>query len=217
MKTRKRITRRQRLLFITGFTSVTVLAAASAAVFVRRPSDRYKPAEMADGITTALARAIPADHPRVTFTEVAASAGIQFRHFYKERSTQLPEDSGSGAAWGDFDNDGDDDLFVVNICGPLTLPRAEAKQSPATCRLYQNNGDGTFADVSKAAGLDVRLCGMGVAWGDYDGDGWLDLVITSYPDLFLYRNRRDGTFADATRTAGLAKPKGFWTGASWGD
>jgi hypothetical protein len=215
--TRKRITRRQRLLVITGITSAVVLAAASAAIFVRRPARAYNPGVQAEGITAELTRAIPAGYPQVTFTETAGAAGIDFRHFYRERSTQLPEDTGSGAAWGDFDNDGDDDLFLVNICGPLTLSRQEARQSPAVCRLYRNDGEGRFTDVSEKAGLKLRLCGMGAAWGDYDGDGWLDLVVTSYPDLFLYRNQRDGTFADVSRTTGFSRPKGFWTGASWAD
>src|SRR5262249_14026458 len=105
----------------------------------------------------------------------------------------------------------------VNIRGPLTLTHAQAEQSPATCRLYHNNGNGTFTDVTQAAGLPLRICGMGASWGDFDGDGWLDLVVTSYPELVLFRNNHDGTFTDVTRAAGLSRFKGFWTGASWSD
>jgi hypothetical protein len=215
---RKRIPRRQRLLLTTAVAAFAVLAAASAAVLVRRPARPYNPGETVEGITSDLSRPLPPNYPRVTFTEVAESAGIRFRHFYRERSTQLPEDMGSGVAWGDYDNDGDDDLFVVNICGPLTLPRSEARSSPATCRLYRNEGGGHgFVDVTAEAGLTLRACGMGAAWGDVDGDGWLDLAVTSYPDLYLFRNDRRGGFSDAGKRAGVSRHKGFWTGASWSD
>jgi hypothetical protein len=214
---RRRITRRQRLLGVTGVSSLCVLAVASGAVFVRRPPPRYNPAEKADGITEELARRLPADYPRVTFAEVSAQAGVNFQHFHGSRSTQLPEDMGSGAAWGDYNNDGHEDLFVANISGPLTANEQERQQSPATCRLYRNNGNGTLTDVTEKSGLSLRLCGMGAAWGDFDGDGWLDLVVTSYPDLYLFHNNHDGTFTDVTKAAGLDRLKGFWTGASWAD
>jgi enediyne biosynthesis protein E4 len=214
---RKRITRRQRLLAVTSISSLCVLAVASAAVFVRRAPRPYTPAEQVEGITDELGRRLPPDYPRVTFTEVSAQAGINFQHFSGSRSTQLPEDMGSGAAWGDYNNDGNEDLFVVNISGPLTLSAKERQQSPASCRLYRNNGNGTFTDVTEKAGLPLRICGMGAAWGDFDGDGWLDLVVTSYPDLYLFHNNHDGTFTDVTKAAGLSRFKGFWTGVSWND
>jgi len=213
---RRKFTRKERVLLTTAVASV-VIVGAGAGAFFRRPATQYNPEERVEGITSELERDLPPDYPRVKFTETASQAGIRFKHFYKNRSTQLPEDMGSGAAWGDYDNDGDDDLFVVNISGPLTMSKAEAAQSPATCRLYRNNGDGTFTDVTEQAGLVLRVCGMGAAWGDYDGDGWLDLVVTAYPDLFLFRNRGDGTFADVSRSSGVGAHKGFWAGASWAD
>jgi hypothetical protein len=216
--TKRKLTHRQRLLARTIFLSLAILAVAAAIVFYRRPSARYKPDERAAGITSELERRIPADHPRVTFNETARASGVAFRHFFKERSTQLPEDMGSGAAWGDYDNDGDEDLFIVNISGPLTLKPAEAAQSSATCKLYRNNGDGSFTDVTERARLSaLSICGQGAAWGDFDGDGKLDLVVTAYPYLFLFRNNGNGAFTDVSARAGLSQFKGFWTGASWAD
>lgn len=214
---RKRITRRQRLLMLTTAASVLVLAGATAAALFRRAAQRYNPAAQAEGITEELARRLPPDYPRVTFAEVSQQAGINFQHFSGSRSTQLPEDMGSGAAWGDYDNDGHEDLFVVNTAGPLTMTAAEIRQTPATCRLYRNNGNGTFTDVTEKARLSLRICGMGAAWGDFDGDGWLDLVVTSYPKLYLFHNNHDGTFTDVTEASGFGGFKGFWTGASWAD
>ncbi len=177
----------------------------------------YLPGEDVEGITRSLERGVPADHPEVEFHDVAAQAGITFRHFHGERSTQLPEDMGSGAAWGDYNNDGNVDLYLVNIAGPLTAGAAELAKSPACNKLYRNNGDGTFTDVTTAAGVGFCGIGMGAAWGDYDNDGFLDLVVTSYGKLVLYRNNGNGTFTDVSRDVGFGKYEGFWTGASWGD
>jgi enediyne biosynthesis protein E4 len=215
--TSRKFTRRQRLLLRTSIASVTVLIGVAAVVFYRSPGARYNPGERVEGITAELDRRIPPDYPRVTFTETAEQAGISFQHFSGQRSTQLPEDMGSGAAWGDYDNDGNEDLFVVNICGPLTLNQTEAANSPATCKLYHNNGDGSFSDVTEQAKLSLRIWGMGAAWGDFDGDGRLDLVVTSYPSLFLFHNNGDGTFSDVSASSGLGRFKGFWSGASWAD
>jgi hypothetical protein len=118
---------------------------------------------------------------------------------------------GSGAAWGDYDGDGYPDLFLGNIRGPLT------RDGSGTNRLYHNRGDGTFEDVTASSGVGAAMVTMGAAWADWNGDGALDLVVTSFPELKLYENRGDGTFEDVTTAAGLASLEGFWTGASWGD
>ena len=89
--------------------------------------------------------------------------------------------------------------------------------SPGGNRLYHNNRDGTFTDVSSQAGVGHKGICNGAAWADFDNDGKLDLVVTCYQHIILYRNRGDGTFEDVTRKASLDKFHGFWTGASWGD
>ena len=197
--------------------TLIVVAAAGILLWARRPMGSYAPGAPQENVTRALDRDLPKNVPRVTFRDVAREAGVDFRHFNGRRSTQLPEDMGSGAAWGDYDNDGRVDLFIVNVAGPLSLTPPELASSPARNRLYHNEGGGRFRDVTDVAGVGDRMIGMGAAWGDYDNDGLLDLVVTSYGGLRLYRNRGDGSFSDVTRAAGMGGFKGFWTGASWGD
>ncbi|MHB1938576.1 MAG: CRTAC1 family protein [Acidobacteriaceae bacterium] len=148
------------------------------------------------------ARALPTDHPTVIFTDVTRQSGIDFVHSAGVRTHQLPEDMGSGAAWGDYDNDGYPDLYLVNQPGPWGQP---ASRDSPTSRLYHNNGDGTFTDVTERAGVANRGgFGMGAAWGDYDNDGLLDLYVTNYGRSVLYHNNGDGTFTDVTDRAGVA-------------
>lgn len=127
----------------------------------------------------------------------------------------LPEDMGSGAAWGDYNNDGYPDLYLVNQTGPLKRVASPAANSPSN-KLYRNNRDGTFTDVTVAAGVGYQGFGMGAFWGDYDNDGCLDLYLTNYGRSLLYHNNCDGTFADLTQRAGVAN-HGWATGAVWFD
>src|SRR5215469_5782706 len=155
---------------------------------------------------------LPPGAPEPLLTDVTKAAGLgSFRQFQGPRSSQLPEDMGSGVAWGDFDNDGFDDLFVVSGGGSLDLP--DSQLSPSV--LYRNLGDGRFEKVKGFPELRVR--GMGAAWGDYDNDGRLDLVVTSYDRVYLFHNNGDGTFSDVSHKAGLDHYRGFWAGVSWGD
>jgi hypothetical protein len=153
----------------------------------------------------------------IRFRDVAEEAGITFTHFGGQRSSELPEDMGSGAAWLDYNNDGWQDLFIANIAGPLSMDPDRLQRSPAHCALYRNNGDGSFTDVSASAGVDLRARANGVARGDYNNDGWTDLFVTTYGTNHLFRNRGDGTFEEVTATAGIGDREGFWAGASWGD
>ncbi len=169
------------------------------------------------GLTSILDREISADMLRFSFEEISAKAGVRFRHFPSQRNSLLPEDMGSGLAWGDYDNDGDDDLFVVNFYGTIMNPIPAEPDPKGQCKLYRNEGSGQFVDVSNQAGLALAIFGMGAAWGDYDNDADLDLYVTSYggPNR-LFRNNNDGTFDDVTETAGVGDQR-FSAGCAWGD
>jgi hypothetical protein len=113
----------------------------------------------------------------IIFKDVTEAAGIDFVHSSGKRSSLLPEDVGSGAAFADYNNDGHIDLYIVNNPGPLNAEITKA--SPGNV-LYRNNGDGTFTDVTTEAGVNDRSYGMGCIFGDYDNDEDLDLYVTNY-------------------------------------
>jgi hypothetical protein len=156
----------------------------------------------------------PANPPGVTFRDVTQQAGIQFVHnngaFGKKF---LPETLGPGVAFIDYDNDGWPDIFLVN---GTDWPGHASKHS--TPKLYHNNRDGTFTDVTHKAGLDaVEMFGMGVAVGDFDNDGYDDLFVTAYGQSHLFHNNGNGTFKDVTEKAGLGGVRELSTGAAWVD
>jgi enediyne biosynthesis protein E4 len=155
------------------------------------------------------------------FDDVSAESGVNFKHQASLTSEKyLPESMGAGVAMFDYDNDGFLDLFFVNgaqLQDPMP-PGAAPDKSPSRFwnRLYRNNRDGTFTDVTERAGLQGRLYGMGVATGDYDNDGHMDLLVTSLGGNTLYHNNGDGTFTDVTAKAGVAGG-GWCTGACFVD
>ncbi len=150
----------------------------------------------------------------VQFAEITQAAGIRFVHtngaFGKK---YLPEALGPGCAFIDFDNDGYPDIVLINGKG---WPGHEAPSSNAI-RLYHNNHDGTFTDVTAKSGLSLTAYGMGVAIGDYDNDGYEDIFVTAVGQSHLFHNNRNGTFADVTRESGLFGINEFSTSAAWVD
>jgi enediyne biosynthesis protein E4 len=169
-------------------------------------------ASAAVGAFSRFARALPPDpYP---FEEVVPSvSGIAWKHTAgKSAEKYLPETTGAGCAFLDYDNDGWMDLYFVNsgACDFFT------PHSPLRNALYRNNRDGTFTDVTDKAGVAGGGYGQGIAVGDYNGDGFPDLYVTQYGKSILYRNNGDGTFTDVTEKAGVAAP-GWASSAVWFD
>src|SRR6185312_2946190 len=129
-----------------------------------------------------------------------AASGLQFRHNNCGYGGKLlPETMGSGCAFIDYDAYGWPDILLVN---GMDWPGHKRQRS--TPKLYRNNRNGTFTDVTRAAGLDVEMYGMGVAVGDYNNDGFPDILVTGVGQNRLFRNTGKGTFVDATPSSGLA-------------
>lgn len=153
------------------------------------------------------------DAPGFRFTNVTAAAGLRFQHNSGAYGGKLlPETLGSGCAFLDYDRDGWQDILLVN---GMDWPGHRRQRT--TLRLYRNNRNGTFTDVTKAAGLDVELYGMGVAAGDYDNDGFPDIFISCVGQSRLFKNTGKGTFVDVTKSSGLLGKQGFSTSALWFD
>src|SRR5438067_2659338 len=152
--------------------------------------------------------------PPFPFEEILPEkSGIRWVHSNgKSPEKYLPETSGAGCAFLDYDNDGWMDIYLVNS-GKCDF---YDPKPPLRNALYHNNRDGTFTDVTGKAGVAAGGYGMGVAVGDYNGDGFPDLYLTQYGRSILYRNNGDGTFSDVTEKAGVAAP-GWASSAVWFD
>jgi hypothetical protein len=173
---------------------------------------------------------LPAVNSHVRFTDIARQAGIEVRHHTGAFGKKyMPETVGSGVAFLDYDNDGWQDLLIVDSTD--WPEHRTAGSAHNTLRLYHNNRNGTFTDVTKAAGLDIEIYGMGVAVGDYDNDGYEDIYVTSIGPNHLFRNtlgdpnRNGPIFRDVTEQAGVqgvpypgTELKWKWsTSAAWFD
>ena len=152
-------------------------------------------------------------YSQIQFRDITAQAGIHFTHnngaFGKK---YLPETMGPGCAFIDYDNDGWPDILLINGQNWPGHPGPES-----TLKLYHNNHDGTFTDVTRKAGLAVPMFGLGVTVGDYDNDGHDDIFITALGQSHLFHNNGSGTFSDATKSAGFWGPNEFSTSAAWVD
>jgi len=163
-------------------------------------------------LVLASATANRAAPPAVTFTDVTSAAGVRFTHNNGAFGRKyLPETLGSGCVFLDFDNDGWQDILLINS---THWPGHPGPSSHA--QLFHNNGNGTFSDVTSGSGLDVELYGMGAAAADYDNDGRVDVFITAVGGNRLFHNEGGGRFTDVTRGAGVAGA-GFSTSAVWFD
>jgi hypothetical protein len=161
----------------------------------------------------ALAAPARSSAPGFRLVDVTAGAGVQFRHNSGAYGGKLlPETLGAGCAFLDYDGDGWPDILLINGTnwpGP--------KRERTMLKLYRNNRNGTFSDVTRAAGLEIEMYGMGVAVGDYDNDGYPDILVTCVGQNVLFKNTGKGTFRDVTKTCGLGGRQAFSTSAVWFD
>ena len=154
-----------------------------------------------------------AQTPIVRLVDITKQAGLSFTHnngaFGKK---YLPETLGSGAAFLDIDNDGRQDLLLVNGANWPGQTKSTSRS-----RLFRNRGNGTFEDITVSSGIGVEMYGMGVAVADYDNDGWQDILLTAVGQNRLFRNTGKNTFVDVTDKAGLGGRAAFSTSALWFD
>ncbi len=145
--------------------------------------------------------------------DITASTGIRFEHISSPEQKYIVESMSGGVALIDYDRDGWPDIYFTNAYTVEMASRGEKARSA----LYHNNHDGTFTDVTDKAGVAYPCWAMGAVVGDYNNDGWPDLLVTCYGGVVLYRNNGDGTFTDATQAAGLSGDRLWATGAAFGD
>jgi len=155
-------------------------------------------------------------HPRVEIpqlVDITKSTAIKFDHLASPEQKYIVESMSGGVALIDYDRDGWLDIYFTNAPSvAIALSGRKAK-----CALFHNNRDGTFTDVTDKAGVGYPGWAMGAVVGDYNNDGWPDLLVTCFGGIVLYRNNGDGTFTDVTRQAGLSSDSGWATGAAFGD
>ena len=152
-------------------------------------------------------------NPGFRFVDVTKQSGLEFHHNSGAFGGKyLPETLGSGCAFLDYDADGWQDILLIN-----GMDWPGHKRTRSLLRLYRNNRNGTFTDVTRKAGLDMEMYGMGVAVGDYNNDGFPDILITCVGQNRLLQNTGKGTFIDVTKSSGLGGRQAFSTSALWFD
>jgi hypothetical protein len=155
----------------------------------------------------------PTDAPLPQLADITDSTGIKFDHLSSPEQKYIVESMSGGVALIDYDRDGWPDIYFTNAQSvDMALGGKKARSA-----LYHNNHDGTFTDVTDKAGVGYPCWAMGAVVGDYNNDGWPDLLVTCFGGVVLYRNNGDGTFTDVTKQAGLGNDSQWATGAAFGD
>src|ERR1035441_1326714 len=145
--------------------------------------------------------------------DITAATGIEFEHLSSSDQRYIVESMCGGVALIDYDGDGWPDIYFTNAPNVKMALRSKKARSA----LYHNNHDGTFTDVTEKAGVGYPCWAQGAVVGDYNNDGWPDLLVTCFGGVVLYRNNGDGTFTDVTKIAGLGADTQWATGAAFGD
>ena len=153
------------------------------------------------------------DEPYPQLTDITASTGITFEHLSSPEQKYIVESMSGGVALIDYDRDGWLDIYFTNAQSvEMALAGKKARSA-----LYHNNHDGTFTDVTDKAGVGYPCWAQGAVVGDYNNDGWPDLLVTCFGGVVLYRNNGNGTFTDVTKAAGLSGDRQWAAGAAFGD
>ena len=192
------------------FAVFGVLGGAAAYVLTRpAPPPPVQKTELA---TVEVREGPKVNIPQVRFTDVTEQAGIRFKHENGARGKKLlPETMGGGAAFFDFDNDGDQDLLLLNGQVWQWDRDTENDKPPATLALYQNDGLGNFNDITGGSGFDISLYGMGAAIGDYDRDGLIDVFVSALGSNRLFHNEGAGKFQEVTDEAAVGGDQNEWS------
>jgi hypothetical protein len=196
------------------FTAIGLIGGLAYYFLSSKP---VKVEEISQSVSLPERRAMPkVTVPVVNWVDLTESTNIQFTHDSGATGEKLlPETMGSGCAFFDFDSDGDQDILLINSCA-WPENRNDSKPS-STLALFANDGRGNFTDATKQSGLDVSVYGMGVACGDYDNDGRVDLFISCLGSDKLFHNE-GGTFVDVTVRAGVGgDPKAWSASSGWFD
>jgi len=194
--------------------ALTIFVLALAPAFSQIPPGSAQ-RKLSDDNKTRVQNSAPATaFPQLPqLVDITASTGIRFDHLSSPEQKYIVESMSGGVALIDYDRDGWPDIYFTNAQSvEMALAGKKARST-----LYHNNHDGTFTDVTDKAGVGYPCWAMGAAVGDYNNDGWPDLLVTCFGGVVLYRNSGDGTFTDVTQQAGLSKDSGWATGAAFGD
>ena len=205
--------RSRRLLVATAPVALALLVLAPAC----GPGERDEPARSDEHAAAPILTPPIAPRQGDRFVDVTSGAGIDFVHrLLDAHMSNIVESLGSGAAWLDHDGDGRLDLYLVQSGWAPQVVECEPPRVAPTGRLYRNEGDGRFRDVTSAAGLGDAGFGLAAVAADYDGDGWTDLYVCNQGPNRLYRNRGDGRFEERAARAGVADGR-MSVGATWLD
>jgi enediyne biosynthesis protein E4 len=200
-----------RVLFHSLGTLLLLACVHAAAVAQMGTATPLPPKEREKAEAEKKSGGVLANYPKLV--DITASTGIHFEHNSSPEAKFIVESMSGGVALIDYDRDGWPDIYFTNA---QTVEMAK-RGVKARSALYHNNHDGTFTDVTDKAGVGYPCWAMGAAVGDYDNDGWPDLLVTCFGGVVLYHNNGDGTFKDVTKTAGLGSENGWATGATFGD
>ena len=191
---------------ICGAAAVSLLVVCP--LIAQSPAEPKKPAQAGTP-----KQGDPESYRLPQLVDITSSTGIHFEHISTPEQKYIMESMSGGVALIDFDRDGWPDIYFTNAQS-VEMARSGKKARSA---LYHNNHDGTFTDVTDKAGVGYPCWAMGVSVGDYNNDGWPDLLVTCFNGIVLYRNNGDGTFTDVTQQSGLGGDKGWASGSTFGD